>query len=75
MTNIIFSNKRKMINKNIKKILNKEQMKKLLDLKMDIRPANIKPEIFIKLQVLLRQMVNFCVYGHNNVFYLFKANF
>ena len=48
-----FSNKRKMINKNIKKILNEEQMKKLLDLRMDLRPANIKPEIFYKIASII----------------------
>ena len=53
VTNIIFSNKRKMINKNIKKILNEEQMKKLLDLRMDLRPANIKPEIFYKIASII----------------------
>ena len=53
VTNIIFSNKRKMINKSIKKILNEEQMKKLLDLRMDLRPANIKPEIFYKIASII----------------------
>ena len=53
VTNIIFSNKRKMINKNIKKILNKEQMRKLLDLKMNIRPAEIEPEVFYKIASII----------------------
>ena len=53
VTNIIFSNKRKMINKSIKKILNKEQMRKLLDLKMYIRPAEIEPEVFYKIASII----------------------
>ncbi len=42
-----------MINKNIKKILNKEQMRKLLDLKMNIRPAEIEPEVFYKIASII----------------------
>ncbi len=49
VTNILFSNKRKMINKSIKKLLNKNQIAKLLDLKLDLRPNQIKPEMYYKI--------------------------
>ena len=49
VTNIFFSNKRKMINKNIKKILKLSQIKKLKELKLDCRPSDIKPEMYFKI--------------------------
>ena len=49
ITNILFSNKRKMINKNILKILNEDMIKKILGNKIYLRPAEIKPEIFYKI--------------------------
>jgi 16S rRNA (adenine1518-N6/adenine1519-N6)-dimethyltransferase len=49
VTNIFFSNKRKMINKNIKKILNNEQIENITGLKVNLRPADIKPEIYYKI--------------------------
>ena len=49
VTNIFFSNKRKMINKNIKKILKLSQIKKLKELKLDHRPSDIKPEMYFKI--------------------------
>ena len=50
ITNILFSNKRKMINKSIKKIFNNKQLdviKKNLDLKC--RPSELKPERYYDL--------------------------
>jgi len=50
ITNILFSNKRKMINKSIKKIFNNEQLnviKKNLDLKC--RPSELRPEKYYEL--------------------------
>ena len=50
ITNILFSNKRKMINKSIKKIFNIEQIdviKKNLDLKG--RPSELRPEKYYEL--------------------------
>ena len=44
VTNVIFSNKRKMINKSIKKILKKDQVPKCLNLNK--RPAEINPEMY-----------------------------
>ena len=52
ITNIIFSNKRKMINKNIKKLLNQNQIIKIKDLKLNLRPADLKPSIYYKITEL-----------------------
>ena len=52
ITNILFSNKRKMINKNIKKILSDKNIKRLKDLKLNMRPSDIKPEIYYKITEL-----------------------
>ncbi len=49
VTNILFSNKRKMINKNIKKLLKKKQIELLHDLKLNLRPDKIKPEMYYKI--------------------------
>ena len=52
ITNIIFSNKRKMINKNIKKILSKKDLSLINNLKLNLRPAEIEPEIFYNIAKL-----------------------
>jgi len=52
ITNVIFSNKRKMINKNIKKILSKKDILLINNLKLNLRPAEIEPEIFYKIAKL-----------------------
>ena len=49
ITNILFSNKRKMINKNIKKILSQEEISQIQGFKMNIRPSEIKPEIYYRI--------------------------
>tara|TARA_Y100000591_G_C21770885_1_gene665517 strand:- start:298 stop:1083 length:786 start_codon:yes stop_codon:yes gene_type:complete len=49
ITNILFSNKRKMINKNIKKILNKNQINKIKSLNCYHRPAEINPDLYYKI--------------------------
>jgi len=49
VTNILFSNKRKMINKNIKKILDSKKIKKIDNLKLNLRPSEIAPEIYYKI--------------------------
>jgi 16S rRNA (adenine1518-N6/adenine1519-N6)-dimethyltransferase len=49
ITNIFFSNKRKMINKNIKKVLSDTQIKKIKNLDYNLRPADINPEIYYKI--------------------------
>ena len=44
ITNILFSNKRKMINKSIKKIFNKEEPSLIKNLNLKLRPSNLNPE-------------------------------
>ena len=55
VTNIIFSNKRKMINKNIKKILTSNQIKKISNLNLYSRPSEISPEIYYKITELFEK--------------------
>ena len=52
VTRIIFSNKRKMINKSIRKILNDKKISSIKGLNLKNRPENIKPEIFYKIAKL-----------------------
>ena len=52
ITNIFFSNKRKMINKSIKRILNKEKINSIDQLNLNSRPAELKPEIYYKITEL-----------------------
>ena len=49
VTNILFSNKIKMIKKKIDKIIRKNDLKKIPDLKLNLRAENISPEIFYKI--------------------------
>ncbi len=49
ITNIFFSNKRKMIKKNIEKILDKNKIKELYKLNLNLRPADLSPEIYFKI--------------------------
>jgi 16S rRNA (adenine1518-N6/adenine1519-N6)-dimethyltransferase len=55
VTNILFSNKRKMINKSIKKILDNNKIKKITNLQVNLRPSEIKPEIYYKITELLEK--------------------
>ena len=52
ITNIFFSNKRKMINKNIKKILKKDQINLINGLNLNSRPSELKPEIYFRITEL-----------------------
>ena len=52
VTNILFSNKRKMINKNIKKIPKSKKIIKNLGLKINLRPSEISPETYYKITEL-----------------------
>ena len=52
VTNILFSNKRKMINKNIKKILNNNEIRMIRELDLQLRPSEIKPEIYYRIAEL-----------------------
>ena len=47
ITNTIFSNKRKMINKSIKKLFKNDKVSHFINLKK--RPTEIKPELYYRL--------------------------
>ena len=49
VTNILFSGRRKMINKNIQKILTKKEICQINDLKLDSRPSQLNPDIYYKI--------------------------
>ena len=53
VTQILFSNKRKMIKKNIYKILDRDKIKKIDNLDLKLRPANIKPEVYYRVTELI----------------------
>ena len=46
VTNILFSERRKMINKNIKKILNKKEISQINGLILESRPSQLNPDIY-----------------------------
>tara|TARA_E500000178_G_scaffold312023_1_gene328385 strand:- start:82 stop:867 length:786 start_codon:yes stop_codon:yes gene_type:complete len=52
ITNVFFSNKRKMIKNSIKKIFNTDKMNYLKELNLNLRPADIKPETYYKITEL-----------------------
>ncbi len=49
VTNVLFSNKRKMINKNIKKLFNNDEIKKINNINLNYRPSEIGPNIYYKM--------------------------
>ena len=49
ITNIFFSNKRKMIKKNLEKILSKKKINKINKLNLSLRPIEVPPEIYYKI--------------------------
>ena len=49
ITNFLFSKKRKMINKSIIKILNKDEIKQIPELKTNLRPSDISPNVYYKI--------------------------
>ncbi len=55
ITNIFFSNKRKMINKSLKKIFKNNEFEKIKELKTQLRPENVKPEIYYKITELFEK--------------------
>ena len=55
VTNILFSNKRKMINKNIKKILDSKKITKIKELKLNVRPTELSPQMFYKITELFEK--------------------
>ena len=55
VTRIIFSNKRKMINKNVKKILTNKQIKNLSFLNLSSRPTEISPDKYYKIAEIIEK--------------------
>ncbi len=55
ITNIFFSNKRKMIKKTIKKILNEQDIKSIDGLKLNSRPSELRPETFYRITELFEK--------------------
>ncbi len=55
ITNIFFSNKRKMINKTISKVLNKKKLKKISNLNLMLRPSELSPETYYKITELFEK--------------------
>ena len=53
VTNIIFSKKRKMINKSLKSLLDDFQINNIKGLKLNSRPSDLKPEIYCKIAELI----------------------
>tara|TARA_B100000941_G_scaffold32996_1_gene19685 strand:- start:5082 stop:5873 length:792 start_codon:yes stop_codon:yes gene_type:complete len=49
VTNTLFSERRKMINKNIKKILNEKEISQINDLTLNLRPSELNPDIYYKI--------------------------
>ncbi len=49
ITNILFSERRKMINKNIKKILTKKEINQINGLNLRLRPSQLNPDIYYKI--------------------------
>ncbi len=52
VTNIFFSNKRKMINKSIKKLFKRKKISFISNLNLNLRPSNISPEVYYKITEL-----------------------
>ena len=56
ITNILFSQKRKMINKSIKKILTKDKLKHVDNLDLSLRPSDLKPSKFYEITELFEKL-------------------
>ncbi len=55
ITNYLFSKKRKMINKSIIKILSKDEIKQIPELKTNLRPSDISPSIYFKITQIFEE--------------------
>ena len=56
ITNILFSNRRKMINKNMKKIFSKDQLDSIKNLNLKSRPSDLKPEKYYEITELFERI-------------------
>ena len=54
-TNYLFSSKRKMINKNLKKLFNEYDIRNSLNINLKSRPADLEPEIYYKITQLIEK--------------------
>ncbi len=52
VTQIFFSNKRKIVKKNVQRLLSKKEINKIPNLNLNLRPSDIKPEIYYKITKL-----------------------
>ena len=55
ITQIFFSSKRKIIKKKIQSILNEKQIKKIDGIKLNLRPSDLKPEIYYHITKLYEE--------------------
>ena len=55
VTNILFSNRRKMIKKRIFNLINSDEIKKIKNLKLDSRPSDLPPEIYYQITEILEK--------------------
>jgi len=56
ITNMLFSNKRKMINKTMKKIFNKDKLNSIKDLNLKSRPSDLKPEKYYEITKIFENL-------------------
>ena len=56
ITNMLFSNKRKMINKTMKKIFNKDKLNSIKDLNLKSRPSDLKPEKYYEITEIFESL-------------------
>ncbi len=55
VTNILFSNKRKIIKKNLTKIISKNEIHKIGNIQLTQRPSELKPEIYYRITELFER--------------------
>ena len=55
VTSLFFSNKRKMINKSLNKLLKRKEIDMLKDLDTSLRPADIRPELYYKIVEIIEK--------------------
>ena len=56
ITNILFSNKRKMINKTMKRIFNKDNLNSIKNLNLNSRPSDLKPEKYYEITEIFENL-------------------
>ena len=56
ITNMLFSNKRKMINKTMKRIFNKDNLNSIKNLNLNSRPSDLKPEMYYEITEMFENL-------------------